>query len=378
MAATTPPAEFFLFSYLPTELRLMIWGAAARHRRTVVLRAPPQDRTSRIQRAIASQLWKARNKRQEGPPPSWYRPARRLGWTTPTPPPGMLHASRESRDVALRAYRLAFGWARLPPAVWLNFDADDVLVTRSDCLCDGGGGDRGLRARQRLEKAWLTTADAGAIQRVIACDMDLDDFKAFLGTPKQAPWRHVYPGRAQDYMLKGLESCTSVHVQQVWRAIRTLQSDSESSFKDKLKRQVVGLLQPRKRAEEKRAAELARHVFVSHDSGACCITEAPMVGHGQLPVGGAEPGSLTRAPENKSSKVLVEAFCFNDDIRERENWNGVAAQWTTYTAGGVRIQGSSDKKSMVVMAQGAPPSCSRLFCLVRYGHDLEIVAGSRK
>lgn len=396
----------------------MIWEAAARQRRTIVLRTPPQDRKSRSQRLVLNSLWNRRGypAAEDGspdphppppPPPSCHRATRRLGWTTPTPAPGMLHATRESRCVALRAYRLAFGWGRFPASVWANFDVDDVLITRDDWLGDGaedrgrcaGAGFRRLaeHRRWRTEEAWLTTPDTAAIQRTVACGMCMEDFVAFLGTPQRSPWSLRYPERAGRPMLPALESWTAVHVQQVWRMFRPRGDDGRGGDKsaaagasargrqlwDRLWRHVmlVGAWGPfREEAQEKR-------VYLAHDSGVCRIMEPQISercgsedvlyeeGPGDSSLSADGLDSLMELEE--FSMVLVEAFCRVDDVGRQEDLDreSIARQWTLHPKGGAQSQCSSLKSRPFL--DGSRPNTSparwaRFCCIQHYAIDLEI------
>lgn len=140
-----PPTEFHHFPDLPTELRQLVWKQAAQLKRVVVLHTPPHDSNAvyaRVRLGHSTRVTAAVGT-SYGPfvlhplPPLLTTTAgdlRRLGWTSPTPPPGMLLACTEARTVALESYSLAFGWLGLPPCVRINFDRDDVVVTPGDCL----------------------------------------------------------------------------------------------------------------------------------------------------------------------------------------------------------------------------------------------------
>lgn len=89
------------------------------------------------------------------------RGGHRLGWTTRTPPPALLSVNHEARQVALKAWDLAFGFSHIEPSIYINFDRDDLIIPPSET--------RHARAWRVcvLAKVWHATPDMDRVQRII-------------------------------------------------------------------------------------------------------------------------------------------------------------------------------------------------------------------
>lgn len=117
------------FARLPAEIRLQIWEEALPGARAVMLRAPSAASDAlRDQLKFLPRLLRARRSRNVGNGTRSRANAadasnddngssdgsnnqasgRTAGWTSPTPPPAMLHVCSESRAVALKRYSLVF------------------------------------------------------------------------------------------------------------------------------------------------------------------------------------------------------------------------------------------------------------------------------
>jgi hypothetical protein len=97
------PTAFSLFPELPSELRLKIWRFCF-----------PGPRTVRIQ-------YKAKTRHSVDGKRSNFS-----AWTSTNPIPIILHICHESRQEALKFYRLAFGSFFHQPSIYIGFDIDSV------------------------------------------------------------------------------------------------------------------------------------------------------------------------------------------------------------------------------------------------------------
>lgn len=99
--------QFHLFPYLPTELRLLIWEAATRYKRYVILDPPCNSYAACIKVMLRSRKYRK----------PWYAGDRRPVWTSRTPSPPLLSVSWEARGVALKTWQRAFAWNFFPAMV---------------------------------------------------------------------------------------------------------------------------------------------------------------------------------------------------------------------------------------------------------------------
>ncbi|KAE9380302.1 hypothetical protein N431DRAFT_395026 [Stipitochalara longipes BDJ] len=99
LSPSLPGANFPSFNKLPLELRLKIWKMTIEERRLVPIRTSKD----------------------------------RLGFNSPTPIPAALHVCSESREVALKTYKLSFGSRTdsFKARIFFNFD-QDTLYFRSE------------------------------------------------------------------------------------------------------------------------------------------------------------------------------------------------------------------------------------------------------
>ena len=118
-AAAADAAAFPQFARLPAEIRLQIWEAALPGPRVVMLVSPFPSKASRL-----------RAKLGPGPALPTRPPAPVL--RSSTPPPALLHVSREARAVALTRYRLGLGAAAEPPRTYVDLDRDVVALSRAE------------------------------------------------------------------------------------------------------------------------------------------------------------------------------------------------------------------------------------------------------
>lgn len=114
-----PLEKFTCFGHLPRELRLLIWKYARPDPRVVRL-AWSKRSSKALKHCSYPEYWRAN-----------YSEA---------PIPAMLHACSESRQVALRWYRLALQHGRAEPRVYFDFSADILHVGCQ--YCDGYECDR--------------------------------------------------------------------------------------------------------------------------------------------------------------------------------------------------------------------------------------------
>lgn len=96
--------QFHLFPFLPIELRLMIWEAATRYKRYVILDPPCNSYA-----ACLKIMFRRRRYRNSGD--------RRPVWTSRTPSPPLLSVSWEAREVALKTWQRSFAWDSFPAMV---------------------------------------------------------------------------------------------------------------------------------------------------------------------------------------------------------------------------------------------------------------------
>ncbi|KEY64601.1 hypothetical protein S7711_09613 [Stachybotrys chartarum IBT 7711] len=111
---TLPSATFPHFAFLPAELRLKIWSCLVQPRIVVACCMQRDDRLQQRRRELGQR-------------------------THAAGPPVLLHVNRESRDVALSHYELAFSWkiskllsdtpVSRPARVWFNFALDALYLT---------------------------------------------------------------------------------------------------------------------------------------------------------------------------------------------------------------------------------------------------------
>lgn len=121
--------QFHRFLDLPTELRLEIWEAAARHKRYVIL-DPPCNSLAICIRLLLRQ-WIHDDPEYPGDRvPMWT--SRR------TPPPALLSVSREAREVALKKWQPAFACDVFPAKlVSFPFKNKSLWIHLSVACLDG-------------------------------------------------------------------------------------------------------------------------------------------------------------------------------------------------------------------------------------------------
>lgn len=96
--------QFHLFPYLPIELRLLIWEAATRYKRYVILDPPCNSYAACLKVVFRRRRYK-------------YSGNRRPVWTSRTPSPPLLSVSWEARQVALKTWQRSFAWSTFPAMV---------------------------------------------------------------------------------------------------------------------------------------------------------------------------------------------------------------------------------------------------------------------
>jgi hypothetical protein len=126
-------SEFHRFMELPAEIRLMVWKGFLGEQvpRTVVMycettaqETPNFERIEQDKDPPANTLEEFYNVSQAEPPPGW--PWRLK--TAKCPIPAMLHATKESRGVAKKCYRLKFRHQLGGKPVWFDYDKDWLLM----------------------------------------------------------------------------------------------------------------------------------------------------------------------------------------------------------------------------------------------------------
>jgi hypothetical protein len=114
-------AEFTLFPKLPIELRVKIWKLASFVQRNVII--------------SASSLYLSNNSKYSKEWPYYF--------ASSSPPPAILHTTRESRTEGLKYYLLEFGTNHIggryfgrvpsvtitiPPAIYINWEIDRLCI----------------------------------------------------------------------------------------------------------------------------------------------------------------------------------------------------------------------------------------------------------
>ncbi|KAL8376234.1 hypothetical protein RB595_007373 [Gaeumannomyces hyphopodioides] len=161
--------SFPQFARLPAEIRLQIWEEALPGARAVMLRGPRAAPGGALRGELELLVRGSRRRSRSagGDPRSradadnddGHRAAR--GWTSPTPPPAMLHACSESRAVALRRYSLVFATADDDDSNNNNSGRIYADLTR-DVVCLSSGEVSGA-AREAL---WRRTRDLRRVRHL--------------------------------------------------------------------------------------------------------------------------------------------------------------------------------------------------------------------
>ncbi|OBT65369.1 hypothetical protein VE03_06050 [Pseudogymnoascus sp. 23342-1-I1] len=102
------PERLLLFPKFPQEIRLKIWAMAADEQRVVIIDLDRQETETGERRSSS-------------------------------PPPVILHACVEAREVALNCYTLTFGRSGLPGRIYFNFDQDILFLHRTGKIQDHRG-----------------------------------------------------------------------------------------------------------------------------------------------------------------------------------------------------------------------------------------------
>lgn len=270
-----PLTTFSCFPEFPKEIRLLIWESLAWTPRTVIMCTPRQATWAWLYREIIID-----NRKKEQ---SLYthKLARAVGWTTLTPKPGMLQANRESRKVALEAFTLAFGWFRLPPTVWINFDADFVLLTCRDSITSGHPFGSSM-----MRYTCSTTPDVSKIRRLMTCD-----WKRMFFDPHHKPT-----------FMPSLEVMEKITICETWREQENDLAKKHSPLHvpcawHAAKRLVRKMTQARKQA--------ARHPLISCGN-ACFVTEKPRPNQ-------SDSSGLDKPKDTRPCTLLIETFIYGDD-----------------------------------------------------------------
>jgi 2EXR family len=192
-----PLETFTLFPHLPFELRLKIWEHALSEPRTVTISCQREmlDRERRFAKAF----------------------------TSPTPPPSLLHTCRESRSEALSQYTPAFKTDTSEIYTYFSFSRDTLRC--ADSVLEY----MPTEETKRIETLVLEVRDAeyfGHFHMEVVKTMERLEELTLLAKPGEVDYRWNRPGRYVDTLSGEFEEARCENPD--WRCprVRIVQGDS--------------------------------------------------------------------------------------------------------------------------------------------------------